>query len=99
MPAMTLNQARMVLNLAAMYGQQIDKERAVEIAGVVVLGYGFRGIGRLLVRSVPGLSLVMRVVTAFSATMAVGLGAMAYFEKGAPASTSKVVALAGSLRR
>jgi uncharacterized protein (DUF697 family) len=99
MPAMTLNQARMVLNLAAMYGQQIDKERAVEIAGVVVLGYGFRGIGRLLVRSVPGLSLVMRVVTAYSATMAVGLGAMAYFEKGAPASTSKVVALAGSLRR
>jgi len=98
MPAMTLNQARMVLNLAAMYGHKIDKERAVELAGVVVLGYGFRGIGRRLVRSLPGLAFVMRVVTAYSGTMAVGLGAIAYFEKGAPASTSKVVALAGSLR-
>ncbi len=50
-------------------------------------------------RSAPGLAFVMRVVTAYSATMAVGLGAITYFEKGAPASTSKVVALAGSLRR
>ena len=38
----------------------------------------------------------MRMVTAYTATMAVGLGAIAYFEKGAPASTSKVIALAGS---
>ncbi len=99
MPPMTLNQARMVLHLAAMYGYSIDSERAVELAGMVALGYGFRGIGRRLVRFFPGLAFVMRVVTAFSATMAVGLGAMAYFEKGAPASTSKVIALASSLKR
>ena len=41
----------------------------------------------------------MRMVTAYSATTAIGLGAIAYFEKGAPASTSKVIALAGSMRR
>jgi uncharacterized protein (DUF697 family) len=99
MPAMTLNQVRMLLNIAAMYGQPIDKERAVELAGMVALGFGFRGLGRLLARSVPGLAVVMRMVTAYSATTAVGLGAIAYFEKGAPASTSKVIALAGSLRR
>ncbi len=99
MPAMTLNQAKMVLNIAVMYGERIDKERAVELAGLVVLGFGFRGLGRLLVRFVPGLAIVMRMVTAYSATTAIGLGAIAYFEKGAPASTSKVIALAGSMRR
>ncbi len=99
MPAMTLNQVRMLLNIAAMYGQPIDKERAVELAGIVALGFGFRGLGRRLARSVPGLAVVMRMITAYSATTAVGLGAIAYFEKGAPASTSKMIALAGSLRR
>ena len=99
MPAMTLNQAKMVLSIAAMYGERIDKERAVELAGLVVLGFGFRGLGRLLVRAVPGLAVVMRMITAYSATTAVGLGAIAYFEKGAPASTSKMIALAGSMRR
>jgi uncharacterized protein (DUF697 family) len=98
MPAMTLNQAKMVLNIAAMYGERIDIERAVELTGIILLGFGFRGLGRLLVRSVPGLGTVIRAVTAYSATMAVGLGAIAYFEKGAPASTSKVMELAGSMR-
>jgi uncharacterized protein (DUF697 family) len=99
MPAMTLNQARMVLNLAAMYGEPISSERAVEMIAVAMLGYGFRGVGRRLVRLLPGLTLLLKIATAYSATMAVGLGAIAYFEKGAPASTSKVIALAGSLKR
>jgi uncharacterized protein (DUF697 family) len=99
MPAMTLNQIKMVLNIAAMYGERIDQERAVELVGMVALGFGFRGLGRWLVRSVPGLSIVMRMVTAYTATTAIGLGVIAYYEKGAPASTSKLVALAGSFRR
>ena len=97
MPAMTLNQAKMVLKIAAMFGQRVDQERAVDLVAMLALGFGFRGIGRLLVRSVPGLSIIMRMVTAYVGTIAVGLGAVAYFEKGAPASTSKVIALAGSL--
>jgi uncharacterized protein (DUF697 family) len=99
MPAMTLNQARMVLKIAAMYGQPIDKERAVELVATVALGFGFRGIGRRLARAIPGLAIIMKVLTAYTATLAVGLGAVAYFEQGAPASTSKVIALAGSLKR
>ena len=99
MAAMTLNQIKMVLNIAGMYGERVDTERALEMVGVVALGFGFRGLGRFLVRSVPGLAFVMRMVTAYGATIAVGLGAIAYFEKGAPASTSKVIALAGSMRR
>jgi uncharacterized protein (DUF697 family) len=98
MPAMTLNQAKLVLKIAAMYGQRIDQERAVELVAMLALGFGFRSIGRRLARLVPGLSIVMRMITAYAATIAVGLGAVAYFEKGAPASTSKVIALAGSFK-
>jgi uncharacterized protein (DUF697 family) len=98
MPVMTLNQAKMVLHLAALYGERLDTERATELIGVLVLGFGFRGIARRLARSLPDLVPFLRIATAYSATLAVGWGAMAYFEKGAPASTSKVVALAQSAR-
>jgi uncharacterized protein (DUF697 family) len=75
------------------YGLSIDKERAVELVGMVALGFGFRGVGRVLTKAVPGFAILMRVVTAYTATLAVGLGAIAYFENGAPAATSKVVKL------
>lgn len=98
MPAMTLNQIKMVLSIASIYGKQIDLERAVELAGIVGMGFGFRALARLLVRSTPGLGWVLKAATGYTATMAVGLGAVHYFEKGAPASTSRVVALASTLK-
>ncbi|MFH0916911.1 MAG: DUF697 domain-containing protein [bacterium] len=98
MPAMTLNQIKMILSIASIYGEQIDLERAVELAGVVGMGFGFRALSRLLVRSTPGLGWVLKAVTGYTATLAVGLGAVHYFEKGAPASTSRVVALAKTLK-
>jgi uncharacterized protein (DUF697 family) len=99
MPAMTLNQAKMVLSIASIYGEEIDRERAVELAAVVGAGFGMRAIARSLVQSVPEIGWVLKAATAYSATVALGLGAIQYFEKGAPASTSRVVALAGSLKR
>lgn len=99
MPVMTLNQIKMVLSIASVYGEEINLERATELIGIVGMGFGFRAIARTLVRSVPGIGWVLRAVTGYTATMAIGAGAIRYFEKGAPASTSRVVALAGSLRR
>lgn len=99
MPAMTLNQIKMVLSIASIYGEHIDLERAVELAGIVGMGFGFRSLARLLVRSTPGFGWVLKAATGYTATMAVGLGAVYYFEKGAPVSTSRVVALANSLKR
>lgn len=99
MPAMTANQVKMVLSIASIYGAEIDRERAVELVGIVAAGFGLRALVRTLVRSVPGIGLVIKVVSGYAATVAMGMGAVKYFESGAPASTSKVVALAGSLRR
>jgi uncharacterized protein (DUF697 family) len=98
MPAMTLNQIKMILSIAGIYGEEIDRERAVELAGVVCAGFGMRAVARSLVRSMPGLGWLLRAGTGYSATVALGLGAIHYFEKGAPASTSRVVALAGLLK-
>jgi uncharacterized protein (DUF697 family) len=99
MPPMTLNQVRMFLKIAATYGEPLTTDRAVELVGILGLGFGFRGVGRRLARWMPGFAVIMRMLTAYSATIAVGLGAIAYFEKGAPASTSKLIALARNIRR
>jgi len=99
MPAMTLNQAKMVLSIAGVYGEDINQERVVELVGVVGLGFALRGVARYLVRKMPGIGWVVKGVTGYVATLAVGKAAVRYFERGAPASTSKVVALASSLRR
>jgi uncharacterized protein (DUF697 family) len=98
MPAMTLNQMKMFLSVASIYGAEVDRERAVELAGIVGAAFGMRALARYLVRSTSGIGWAIKPATGFAATVAIGLGAIRYFEKGAPASTSRVVAFAGSLR-
>ncbi len=99
MPVMTLNQGRMVLSLAGIYGESIDKERAVELVGLVGAGFGLRALARALVSLTPVIGWVVKAGTAFTGTVALGYAAVHYFEMGAPVSTGKVVALFGSLRR
>jgi uncharacterized protein (DUF697 family) len=99
MPVMTLNQLKMVLSIASLYGEEIGKDRAVELAGVLGLGFGFRTLGRYLARNAPGIGWAVKAGMGYVATLAMGRGAVRYYEKGAPASTSRVMALAGSLRR
>ncbi len=41
---------------------------------------------------------MLKAVTGYSATLAVGLAAIRYFEKGAPVSTGRIIAFAGSLK-
>ncbi len=99
MPAMTLNQARMVLSLASIYGEEISRERAVELMGLISVGLGLRTVARFFLRSAPGIGWAIKAGTGFTGTVAVGLAAVRYFEKGAPAATSKVLALVGPSRR
>ena len=99
MPIMTLNQSRMILSLAGIYGLTIDRERAVELIGLVGVGLGFRKLARSFLRSAPGIGWAIKAGTGFTGTIAVGLAAMRYFEKGAPAATSKVMTLVGHRRR
>ena len=50
MPILTLNQIRLVLRLALAHGQDVDRDRAIELAGVVGAGFGFRAIARAAAR-------------------------------------------------
>jgi uncharacterized protein (DUF697 family) len=98
MPVMTANQIKMVLAIAGIYGAEVDRERAVELAGVVAAGFGLRAVARSLVRSIPGIGLVIKAATGYVATVTLGMAAVRYFEAGAPASTSRLVGLASGSR-
>lgn len=98
MPAMTLNQAKMVVNVGSMYGAEPNQERALELVVLIGAGLGFRALTRRLVKIMPGLAWLIRIALGYGATLAVGRAAIVYFEKGAPASTSRVVALVRSFK-
>jgi len=99
MPAMTLNQAKMVLSLAGIYGAEIGKDRALELVGVAGVGFGLRTLARAFLRGTPGVGWVIKASTGFTGTVALGFVAKRYFEMEAPAGTSKVQALVGKLKR
>ena len=83
MPVMTLNQGRMLLKVAAAYGQAIDKERIKELAAVVAGGFVFRTFAREVVGLVPGFGWAVKAGIAYAGTMAMGTAAIGYFEDGA----------------
>jgi len=86
MPLMTLNQGRMLLQIAAAYGQPLDTERIKELGAVVAGGFLFRTFARELIGLVPGFGWALKGGIAYSGTMAMGSAAIAYFEEGADLS-------------
>lgn len=82
LPVLTLNQIRMVLRIAAAHGEEIDRERAVELLPILAAGFGFRAIARELAGFVPVAGWAVKGGIAFAGTRALGEAAIAYFEKG-----------------
>ena len=82
MPIMTLNQAKMLLQIAAAYGQPLDKRRIKELAAVVGGAFACRGAARQLVGVVPGLGWAVKAAIGYSGTYAMGHAAIEYFEGG-----------------
>ena len=80
MPILTLNQIRLVLRLALAHGQEIDRERAVELLGVVGAGFGFRAIARQLLDFVPFAGWAVKGAIAYTGTRAIGEAAVRFFE-------------------
>ncbi|MDX6476558.1 MAG: hypothetical protein QOH95_2069 [Gaiellaceae bacterium] len=80
MPILTLNQARLVLRIALAYGQEIDKERALELLSVVGLGFGLRTVARELLDLIPVAGWAVKGAVAYAGTKALGEAAVRYFE-------------------
>jgi uncharacterized protein (DUF697 family) len=95
MPALTLNQIRMVFRIAAAYGEQIDRDRALEILAVIGAGLGFRVVAREALGFVPGVGWAIKGAIAYAGTRALGKAAAAYFEAGGQTRIKKAV---GSVR-
>jgi uncharacterized protein (DUF697 family) len=79
MPVMTMNEAKMVLRIAAAHGEQLGAERALELLGVVGSGFGLRAIARQALSFLPGPGWAIKSSVAYGGTRAMGKAASAYF--------------------
>ena len=80
MPVLTLNQIRLVLRIALAYGEEIDRQRAAELVGVVGAAFGFRAAARELLDLVPVAGWAVKGAVAYTGTKALGEAAVRYFE-------------------
>jgi uncharacterized protein (DUF697 family) len=83
-PALTLNQLRLVLHIAAAHGLPIDRERVPEVVGVLVSGLGLRALARRLLSSIRAGRWVIRGGFGYAGTRAVGEAALRLYEARAP---------------
>jgi uncharacterized protein (DUF697 family) len=82
LPLMTANQAKMILQIAAAYGQPLGAERLKELAVVVGGGFTLRAIARQLLDLIPGFGWAVKAGIGYSGTLAMGYAALEYFEEG-----------------
>jgi uncharacterized protein (DUF697 family) len=82
LPVMTANQAKMILQIAAAYGQRMDNQRIKELAAVVGGGFAFREVARTAIGWVPVLGWAISGVIGYTGTIAMGYAALEYFEQG-----------------
>jgi uncharacterized protein (DUF697 family) len=87
MPLLTLNQAKLFLQIAAAYGAVIDQQRLKELVVLLLSGFGFRALARRLVGVVPVLGWAIRGGVGYTGTLAVGQAAREYFERGGDIKT------------
>lgn len=97
MPAMTLNQIKMVLQIAAAYGQPLDKDRLKEIIPTLAAAFLCRGITRKLVSLVPAVGFAIKGGMGYFGTVAIGKAMLTYFEQGGDiAGLASVASQAGN---
>ena len=82
LPIMTLNQAKMLLMIAAAYGESLSMDRVKELACVVAGGFACRAVARQLVGIVPALGWAIKAGIGYSGTYAMGRAAIDYYEDG-----------------
>lgn len=82
MPIMTLNQMKMVLQIATAYGQPLDANRVKELACVLGGAFIARNIARSGAKLIPFAGWLVSGAVGFAATEAMGRAAVEYFEAG-----------------
>jgi uncharacterized protein (DUF697 family) len=80
LPALTVNQVRMVLRICASYGFAVDHERALEILATIGAGLGLRTLVRELLAFIPTGRWAVKGGVAYAGTKAIGEAAVRYCE-------------------
>lgn len=99
MPVMTLNEARMILRMAAAHGETVGSDRALEILGVVGSGFGLRAVARQALDFFPGPGWVVKGGIAWAGTRALGESAKAYFDGSVRVTPSRLAPLVDKLKQ
>jgi uncharacterized protein (DUF697 family) len=85
LPALTLNEIRLVLRLEQAYGLDIDpRARLPEIAATVGIGFGLRAVARELLDLVPVAGWAVKGAVAYAGTRAFGEAAVRRLDAGVP---------------
>lgn len=82
LPLMTANQAKMVMQIAAAYGEPLGAERIKELGAVIGGAFALRTVARQLVGLLPGFGWALKAGIGYSGTLAMGYAAVEYFEGG-----------------
>ena len=69
LPVMCANQSKLALQIAAVYGLDLNLGRVGEIAGVVGAGFAWRALARQLLTFVPGIGWVVRAAVGYAGTV------------------------------
>lgn len=86
MPLMTANQAKMILQIAAAYGEPLGVERIKELGAVVGGAFVLRTVARQALTLIPGFGWAIKAGIGYTGTIAMGYAAMNYFENGGDVS-------------
>ena len=106
MPLMTLNQAKMLLQIAAAYGEPMSAARAKELAAIVGGAFACRSVARQVAGALPAIGWAVKAGVGYAGTKAMGLAAVEYFERGGniaglagvvSAATAKATQIAGDV--
>ena len=82
MPLMTANQAKMVMQIAAAYGEPLGAERVKELGAVIGSAFALRTVARQAAALIPGFGWALKAAIGYSGTLAMGHAAIDYFEHG-----------------
>ncbi|MCL2528722.1 MAG: hypothetical protein FWE41_00040 [Coriobacteriia bacterium] len=82
MPILTLNQCKLLYQIAVINEVPLSRERLADAAVVIASAFGFRGITRLVLKRLTPIGWLVRGSTAFGATMTMGHLAHQLYSKG-----------------
>jgi uncharacterized protein (DUF697 family) len=81
LPILTLNQLRLVLQLAAAHGVDVDEQRAPEILATIGNGLAFRALAREVLGFIPFAGWAVKGALAYAGTKTVGEAAVRWFAR------------------